>query len=256
MLVLVSALAHLFAVSLVGFGRPKILYRDLPPEPTLTILAPPEFSRRRTPLPNERVKSAQSAAPTPARPTRSDVRQDAAAPAAAPKGARPPVSTTPPTSVAQGGSIQGASPSQSATVGDAVRAALRGGVGCDLGQLAHLTQDEQDRCNQRAAVVAKAVPKFDTIPQEKRAYYDAVQAAYQASRRPDAPLYRDANGNIASWGHPPGVGCGFRQRFRPGSSMSDKIKATGMIGVPIGPFSCGLALPQGSLTPEIGIPTP
>jgi hypothetical protein len=39
-------------------------------------------------------------------------------------------------------------------------------------------------------------------------------------------------------------------------SLTDQIKASGMIALPIGPLRCGVVLPQGSLTPEIGIPPP
>ena len=142
-------------------------------------------------------------------------------------------------------------------IGAGVRSALRGYFGCDLQKLADLTAEEKARCSQYMAETAKLGPSYvDPLPMEKRAYYDAVQAAYQAARHPDAPYYRDANGNIQQWGHPPAIGCAFKRRFRPGASLSDKIKATGMIGVPIGPLSCGLALPQGSMTPELGLQAP
>jgi hypothetical protein len=125
----------------------------------------------------------------------------------------------------------------------------------------HLTAEERDRCNQHYAEIAKRGPAFvDVIPPEKRAYYDAVQAAYQAMNDPRTPVSTGVGGQYQSWGHLPGLGCGMQfggPRQPPDHrSFSDKVKATGMIAVPIGPIRCGVVLPQGSWTPEIGIPTP
>ena len=39
-------------------------------------------------------------------------------------------------------------------------------------------------------------------------------------------------------------------------SLTDKIKATGLLGFDLGPLKCGIVIPQGSMTPEIGIATP
>ena len=146
-------------------------------------------------------------------------------------------------------------------VGQGVRQALRLGVGCDAAVTVRLTPEERDRCNQRIGEQARLGPKtIDRIAPEKRAYFDAVQAAYQASRDPMHSFVRDANGEIKPWGHFAGVGCGmsFGGPPRPPDhrSFTDKVKASGMIAIPLGPLSCGLVLPQGNLTPEIGIPTP
>lgn len=248
--VLASVLFHAAAVILFGFTVAKLQVAEPAHEQPVVVSVPLEFSRRETTrrtetsvVSRERTRRAPTSRAPPEDLTNS-APPSAMAPSQAPK------TTT-------GGEGNGASaPEASAGVGDALRAALRARVGCDAADVTHLSQAERARCDQTAGAIAKLATPFDTIPPEKRAYYDAVQAAYQASRRPDASAYVDANGNIAQWGHPPGVGCTFRRKFRPGASLSDKIKATGMIGVPLGPLSCGLALPQGSLTPEIGIPTP
>ena len=119
----------------------------------------------------------------------------------------------------------------------------------------------KDRCNQRFGQEALKGPKFiDPIPEEKRAYYDAIQAAYQASHDPQHPFFKDANGNIQPWGKGPGVACGMKFGGPPQPpdhrSLTDKIKATGLLGFDLGPLKCGIVIPQGSMTPEIGIATP
>jgi len=145
-------------------------------------------------------------------------------------------------------------------VGQGVQGALRSRIGCDA-LAAHLTAEEKDRCNQRFGQEALKGPKFiDPIPEEKRAYYDAIQAAYQASHDPQHPFFKDANGNIQPWGKGPGVACGMKFGGPPQPpdhrSLTDKIKATGLLGFDLGPLKCGIVIPQGSMTPEIGIATP
>ena len=251
-IVALSALAHVAILVIVGLSAPKLLFRDIPAEPTVNLWLTPDLVRK----PLRRVhevapRAAVASASVRAEPAKT-VKSEPA------KSAQPsPVQSAPAAVPAVPTISAGAPGAASGDVGAGVRAALRSRVGCDYAHTANLTPDEKDRCNQHAAETAKLGPKYiDVIPPEKRAYYDAVQAAYQASRNPAQPFYRDANGNIHSWGGPPAVGCTFKQHFRPGASLSDKIKATGMIAVPVGPLSCGLKLPQGSMTPELGIPTP
>ncbi len=234
-------------LGLLGFSTPKLLLPPAPDTPAVILWLAPPLGRHIDEKPKPAAAFARpDVAATPesaARSTTPAVREKSKAP-----------SPLPAPNAGQGAA---AAPTGGGEVGEGVRAALRGRLGCDLQGLTPLTAEERARCNQHMAQTAKLGPAYiDPVPQEKRAYYDAIQAAAQASRHPEAPYYRDANGNIRSWGHAPAVGCTFKPRFRPGSSLSDKIKATGMIGVPLGPLSCGLALPQGSMTPEIGIPTP
>jgi hypothetical protein len=236
-----ALLAHAVVLTAIGLGTPRSLFREPPRPPAAVWLMP-----RWTQPPLERARRAPAA-----RPAATRASAKAAPPAAnAPALLRPapPVATAPQPSGGERGSGEAAD--------EGVRGALRAGVGCDLAAV-RLTPEEKERCAQRFGENARRGPAFiDPIPPQKRAYYDAVQALTQASRHPDAPNYTDANGNVRSWGGPPAAGCTFRPHFRPGASLSDKIKATGMIGVPIGPLSCGVLLPQGNLTPELGIPPP
>jgi len=252
-LALLSLLFHLCLLGVVGFSTPRIDILDLPAELVVRLWLPEALSRRGV-SPTTHKSTHQTAAEAQG----VDVPSRRASTVAPEPQVGSPVAPEPPAS-AGGGSrpSQGAASENAQGAGENARAVLRAMIGCDLGRTQRLSEDDRDRCDQHAAEVAKAGPAYiDPIPQEKRAYYDAVQAAYQAAEHPEAPFYRDANGNIVSWGHPPGVGCTLKPRFKPGTSMADKIKATGMVGVPIGPLRCGLILPQGSFTPEIGIPTP
>jgi hypothetical protein len=248
-IVALSAFAHLAVLVIVGMSAPKLLFRDIAAEPMVNLWLTPDQARmslRRVHEVSSKTSVASaSVRTTPVKAVKPEPVQSAQPSLA--KSASTARQTTP----------AGPPLSAEGDIGARVRAALRSRVGCDYGQTANLTPDERDRCNQHAAQTAKLGPNYiDAIPPEKRAYYDAVQAAYLASRNPSAPFYRDANGNIRTWGGPPAVGCTLRQHFRPGASVSDKIKATGMIAVPVGPLSCGLQLPQGSMTPELAIPTP
>jgi hypothetical protein len=124
-----------------------------------------------------------------------------------------------------------------------------------------LAPEEKERCLERYGMNARKGPAFiDPIPQEKRAYYDAVQAAYQAAADPAHPFIRGPTGEVEPWGNGPGVGCGMKFGGPPQKpdhrSLTDRIKAEGGILVNVGPLRCGLILPQGSLTPELKIPTP
>jgi hypothetical protein len=142
-----------------------------------------------------------------------------------------------------------------------VRGALRAGLGCAAGPSTTLTPEEKERCLERYGQNARKGPAFiDPIPEEKRAYYDAVQAAYQAARDPAHPFIKGPDGEVRPWGHFPGVGCGMKFGGPPQkpnhNSLTDNIKAEGGVFMNVGPLRCGLALPQGVLTPELGIPTP
>jgi hypothetical protein len=238
-----SVLAHLLMFIVIAVNVPKMVFRDQPTAtanvwlmPRLTLQNRLSRPRTATAAPGAPMLSAAKAAASPASP--------APAPAA-------PQSSTPAAPIAGGAPAAGAG----------VQGALRTSIGCDIGHTAHLTPEEKDRCNQRMGEEAHKGPKFiDVIPPEKRAYYDAVQQAYQAAHDPMHNLVRDRYGNIVTWGHPPGVGCGMSwggPKPPPDHrSLSDKIKASGMIAVDVGPLKCGVLLPQGSMTPEIGIPTP
>jgi hypothetical protein len=101
-----------------------------------------------------------------------------------------------------------------------------------------------------AAAMGEA--KVDTIPPLKRAYYDAVQKAYQDFRSfptPDTTLTHlpGAEGmydqRLAHMpGHAAGVGCGLKF----GGPHSLKLK--------VGPITCAVVLPSSPLDPEVDLP--
>jgi hypothetical protein len=248
-IVALSALAHITVLVIAGMSAPKLLFRDIAAEPTVNLWLTPDQARvslRRI----QEVSTKASVASASVRATLVNAVKPEPAQSNQPSPAKSVSAVQQTTPAGPPLTVEG-------DIGARVRAALRSQVGCDYDNTANLTPDEKNRCTQHAAETAKLGPKYiDVIPPEKRGYFDAVQAAYQTSRNPSAPFYRDANGNIRSWGGPPAVGCTFRQHFRPGASVADKIKATGMLAVSVGPLSCGLQLPQGSMTPELAIPTP
>ena len=123
-------------------------------------------------------------------------------------------------------------------------AVATGSADCEPEDLPLLTDEEQARCRNEinadrgrrlarerdgrlAKEVAKlqAVPRIDSIPAEKRAYYDAVAAAYD----------QQAHGPPMA-GRLPGIACGGK----PPHSLK------------IGPMPCYVTPPQGFLTEESG----
>jgi hypothetical protein len=117
-----------------------------------------------------------------------------------------------------------------------------GPADCEPEDLALLTDEEKTHCRsqidadqgRRLAREADArrmkqfanlkdVPDMDRIPPEKRAYYDAVVAAYKSE------------------GHGPGIMCGAG---KPPHSLR------------IGPLPCFITPPHGFLTEELDLPDP
>ena len=70
-----------------------------------------------------------------------------------------------------------------------MRAFLRGTVGCDYGEMAHLTMEEKARCAERFANIEKRAPEFSAIPGEKLGGFMAEAAANARKQR-----YREGNG--------------------------------------------------------------
>ncbi len=106
-------------------------------------------------------------------------------------------------------------------------------LGCSHEEHLHLNAAERAACDRRIGRDARAVAnlKLDGIPSEKRAYYDAVQQAYQAMHDPRTPVDTSAGG------------MGSTQQGR-GFGFSCKAG------------NCGVNLPQGVGTEESGVPKP
>ncbi len=109
---------------------------------------------------------------------------------------------------------------------DAERQHCRTQIDAEKGRRMARTADA--RLAQRLAALSTA-PHVDNIPAEKRAYYDAVAAAYD----------QQAHGPPMA-GHLPGIGCST------GKAPPNSLK--------LGP--CFISPPQGFLTEESGIPKP
>ncbi len=241
-----SVVAHVGVLALIGLSAPRLSIRE-PPRPPAVVWLMPHFALRSS-------SRAPRAANRAAEPILLSSHQ-ATPPTLAPSLPAPtPPAMPPPGAIAAGsaGGAQGVGEGSS----EGVRGALRAGVGCDLTDAVHLTPEEKRRCSQRVGEEARRGPKFiDPIPAEKRAYYDAIQAAYQGSHQA-MPVPIAPGGAYQAWGRNPGLGCTLLRKSPRGASLADKIKATGMIGLPLGPISCGVVLPIGSLTPELGIAPP
>jgi hypothetical protein len=105
--------------------------------------------------------------------------------------------------------------------------------------------------------------KVDSIPPEKRAYYDAVQKAYQDIRHygtpdtvlthlPGAEGMADARISIMP-GHPPGPGCGMT--FGGPRGAKPQGPPPHSLHFKLGPLTCVLTPPQGVLTEESATPS-
>ncbi|MGR4866695.1 hypothetical protein [Caulobacter sp. LARHSG274] len=158
-----------------------------------------------------------------------------------------------------------ANPTTSPTVGPAVAlsgprgdlgAALRaGGFACAGGRNALLAPEERARCQEKLGRLARNTPVLPApIDPGKRAYYDAVAAAYD-DHAPMVPLTaRGAAGMFdvpasANSGHGPRIGCSVK--FGPNAGKAPKGPPNALRAGP-----CFIQPPVGSLTPEVDIPRP
>ncbi|MHB8283554.1 MAG: hypothetical protein ACYDD1_02660 [Caulobacteraceae bacterium] len=109
-----------------------------------------------------------------------------------------------------------------------VRKFLRETVGCSHQDFAHLTVAERFECERQNGVQAAigAKQKLDSLPANKRAYYDAVQQAYQAIHD-----YTPLDGAGEPMAKMPGRGAGY-------SCVHGK---------------CGFNLPEGAGTEESSV---
>ena len=144
---------------------------------------------------------------------------------------------------------------------------LRGLAGCD-----HANRDERERCSDRlGALRLQNIPPVDAIPAEKRAYYAAIQRQYQMIHHYETPVAARARGALGPaeddgalirgqmGGHGPGMGCGLAfgsLKTKRGKKADTSVKATGFLGLNLGPVRCGVMLPQGMGSEEMGAPPP
>ncbi len=145
-----------------------------------------------------------------------------------------------------------------------MRRALQAALACAPGASQNLDDEGRAACRKRLsdAGVAMGEAKVDTIPPEKRAYYDAVQKAYQDIRHygtPDSTLTRldGAQGMydvkvMNMPGRLPMAGCGTKFGGPKGAKTADAPAHS--LHFKLGPLVCALAPPQGVLTEESATP--
>ncbi len=147
---------------------------------------------------------------------------------------------TPPNGTATSPSANNGATSAASRAGseDAARRALRAALACAPSNVQNLDEEARAACRQRLsdAAIAMGDARVDTIPPEKRAYYDAVVKAYK---------------DPTATAHPPGLGCalpfGIPKGWKPsGRKPPHSLK--------LGPLPCYVVPPKGFLTEEADVP--
>ncbi len=153
-------------------------------------------------------------------------------------------------------------PLPGAEAGGDFKGFLRAGVGCAHRDGVGLTHAEREACDQKAGEVAKAAPTIDKIAPEKRAYFDAVNEAYEKARAP-APVVSyvvGPYGGIAKvWTLPPGVkpigfGCKIALGGVPRGYKSYHDKPPHSLK--LGKLPCFITPPSGAFTEEADVEAP
>ncbi len=121
---------------------------------------------------------------------------------------------------------------------DAVRRALRAALACAPSNVQNLDEEARVACRQRLrdTAIAMGDARVDTIPPEKRAYYDAVVKAYT---------------DPTATAHPPGIGCALPFGIPKGWKPSHRNPPHSL---KLGPLPCYVLPPKGFLTEEADIP--
>ena len=248
---LIAALLHLALFAVIGLRAPGLMARDADAPATMDIMI--------VPMPGVVKRQQARSAAAEARPRLVNARPVERPAVAAPA----PVPAAPPTEP----SAQVAA----APAGSGV------GPGCEREVLLLLTPAERERCrNQIAADAerraragqaardaetvreARAQPKVDLIPQEKRAYYDAVQASRAAMRAGDdfkklGAIQAARAGTAASRNTSIDVNVALpRCSFKFGPNKEKPKPARGLLR--FGP--CSYQVQRGPLTEDAGTPDP
>ncbi len=222
-----AACAHLLVLLLMGWKVPRLALagpaEDRAPPIEITL-----FRSATRPRPRSRTAPAAAKA-APALPLRSDLPTAAA-----------PVTVAPPApAAASPGLAAGASdcaPEDLVLLTEAEKTRCRNAIDADKGRQRARGADE--RLAKQVAKL-KAVPRIDNIPAEKRAYYDAVAAAYD----------QQAHGPPMA-GHLPQIACPMSIPLLSGVEINKNIFEKKKKG------PCRVVPPQGMLTEEWDIPAP
>lgn len=274
--VAVSIAVHLAVLAILVLSTPAL---RLP-----TVRLAPDISLELSPRPLLRQVRREAVAASAARAVATAASRPASAPAAATPALRKPVvapsplpSATAPSPPALASAPQPASSATAAASAQGTgrdwrvrpeggddRGAVRAAIGCGHADYLKLTTDEQAACDRKYASLRGAdLPHYDAIPPAKRAYYDAVVAAY-AKMHAGTPLpFTVAGpgtnfGTTERWAGPPGAhmpafGCkiplGIPKGWKP-------TKGGPPHSLKLGPLPCYITPPSGLLTEEADLPDP
>ena len=144
-----------------------------------------------------------------------------------------------------------------------VRNALRGLLACGHAQLMDLAPAERAKCSEQLGLASRTAPKIDAIPAEKRAYYDAVAAAYAKANAPpgNAPRWlagKPTAGLLADRGGLtiPLVGCEMKFGVPRGYKTYHDVPPHALKLAKLGSLSCFVPPPSGRGFEESGVETP
>ncbi|WP_158913280.1 hypothetical protein [Caulobacter sp. S45] len=245
----VSLLVHLGLLSLLVLQPPaRFRFRQDQDTSSMTAalvhlsdLAPRQADRSKDAAPaNDAAISAHRVAAPIARPKAQDKTRapppaiPPPSPLRVPQQQAPAAQGGPPSAPGTDASSGAEGPGGAAPTRGAVSHALQAMFRCQSGNLSNLSPEDRASCEQRIGREANnAGPPVDTVPPEKRKYYDAIQQAYQ-SLHDIRPQFNLAGQRVLA-GHPPAVGCKFGKGYG---------------------IKCRFIPPQGFLTEEAGIPKP
>ncbi len=245
-----SALAHLLVLLAVGFMVPRPVFRTIAQTPTLQLRLIAQLRRPLEPS-------------APSRPANSTEPLQAHVP--------PQTTAATPSPIVAG--APKTSPAPAADNG-AIHFYESGPRDCAREDLMLLSPEERIRCAPKLQTAdgtgGRPIPRdrapLSGIDPRKREYFDAAQQRYQMLNHPEygftpgpGTLGPDGRSRSTLVGSMigPGIGCGMK--FGPGAnkkdrrSMSDRIKQDGLASIDLGPLKCGVSIPTGSMTPEVGI---
>ncbi len=248
------------SVVLHGAALLWLAWWTVPPRPATTTPEPPVLLLRLG-APRSDTPAPAAAAPSASAPARAE--RPAAVKASAPALdalARPttrPTAAPPSSGAVVGAGALGAGAGEAAPTG--VRDALRGLLGCAHAGALDLSPAEKARCAERLGLASRTAPHVDRIPAEKRAYYDAVEAAYAETHfygtpspwvgtRPNLPVkspFDDWREGVPP-GHTANIGCSPLLLLPGYKPRPHSLK--------LGP--CVITPPRGTFTEEADIPDP
>lgn len=265
-----SLLAHVGVLAWLGLGASPELGNTLASPPDFeVVLERPSASAGAAALPQSRREAVRETSPgAPARAAPTTTTAPAPAMAVAPPPRTTPAPPPPTGSAGPAAGVQGteAPAGAAAGVGPAagdLRGLLREALGCAHAQMMDLSPTERARCAERLGLASRTAPRFDPIPAEKRAYYDAVAKAYAEGRAPPGGVptgFAGAprTGVLADKGglYIPLPVCAMRFGAPRGWKSYHDVPPHSLRLGKLGPLPCFIAPPSGRGFEESGVETP